>query len=105
MFGGIKKIILWNYERGTWPYDILCLLIIAFIFLTPNEWFRKQEKSATNSMTVIVKAADVDQNRLESGIREITGHSEAKVLSVKRREDNSGQEILEVEVEHGSGQR
>jgi hypothetical protein len=105
MFGGIKKIILWNYERGTWPYDLLCLLIIAFIFLTPNEWFRKQERPATKSITVIVKASDVDQSQLEAGIREITGQSEAKVLSVKRREDRFGQEVLEVEVEHRSDLR
>ena len=35
----MKKFILWNYERGTWQYDIFCLLIVAFIFLTPNSWF------------------------------------------------------------------
>lgn len=99
MFGTIKKVVLWRYERGSWQYDVLCLLIIAFIFLTPNEWFRKSEKTATKSMVVVVKASDVDRSRLEAEIREITGHSDAKVLSVKERSDKSGQSLLDVEVE------
>ncbi len=40
----MKNFILWNYERGTWQYDAFCLLIIAFIFLTPKAWFEKREK-------------------------------------------------------------
>jgi hypothetical protein len=35
----LKKIIQWEYERGTWQYDAFCLLIIAFIFLTSKSWF------------------------------------------------------------------
>lgn len=96
MFSGIKKIILWNYERASWQWDVLCLVIIAFIFLTPNEWF---EKSATNSVVVIVKASEVDRTRLESGVREMTGSPDAKIKSVKERSDKFGQKILEIEVD------
>lgn len=35
----LKSVLLWSYERGTWQYDVLCLLILAFIFLTPSSWF------------------------------------------------------------------
>lgn len=35
----MRKIILWDYSRGTWQYDLFCLLIVAFIFLTPKAWF------------------------------------------------------------------
>ena len=45
----LKNIILWNYERGTWPYDIFCLLIVAFIFLTPKSWFEKRDIDATRT--------------------------------------------------------
>lgn len=51
----MKNVIQWNHERGTWQYDIFCLLIIAFIFLTPKAWFEKQEK-ATQTASVTVKA-------------------------------------------------
>lgn len=34
-----KKVILWSYGRTTWQYDVLCVLILAFVFLTPKSWF------------------------------------------------------------------
>ncbi len=37
--GAIKKIsrvIFWRYRRGGWQYDILCFLILLFIFLVPR---------------------------------------------------------------------
>jgi len=36
----LKRIFLWSYERGSWQYDVICLVILAFIFLTPRAWFR-----------------------------------------------------------------
>jgi hypothetical protein len=38
--GGIaRRIFTWSYERGTLPYDIICALILAFIFITPRSCF------------------------------------------------------------------
>jgi hypothetical protein len=51
----MKRWILWNFERGTWQYDVFCLLIIAFIFLTPKGWFEKAEKLATQTATSVVR--------------------------------------------------
>jgi len=51
----LKSLILWNYERGTWPYDIFCLLIVAFIFLTPKTWFEKRDVGATPTLPAIVQ--------------------------------------------------
>ena len=33
------RSIFWTYERGSWQYDIICALILAFMFLTPAAWF------------------------------------------------------------------
>jgi hypothetical protein len=55
----MKNIILWNYERGTWPYDIFCLLIVAFIFLTPKTWFDKKEPLATQTAVSTVKPGEI----------------------------------------------
>jgi hypothetical protein len=33
------RSIFWTYERGSWQYDIICAVILAFIFLTPASWF------------------------------------------------------------------
>jgi len=35
----MKRAIFWSYERGSWQYDIIVLVILAFIFLTPARWF------------------------------------------------------------------
>jgi len=45
----MKKIILWDFERASWQWDVLCLLIMAFIFLTPKTWFEKSERLATQT--------------------------------------------------------
>jgi len=39
-----KRAIFWSYERGSWQYDIICLLILAFIFLTPTDWFHDRPR-------------------------------------------------------------
>jgi hypothetical protein len=41
---GLKRLILWDYQRGVWQYDVICALIVAFIFLSPREWFRDQPR-------------------------------------------------------------
>ena len=42
----LKKILFWSYERGSWQYDVMCVLILAFIFLWPNNTFRNLNTSA-----------------------------------------------------------
>ena len=34
-----RNIFVWSYERGTLQYDIICVLILAFIFLVPPRFF------------------------------------------------------------------
>ena len=40
-----KKILFWSYERGSWQYDVMCVLILAFIFLAPNRFFQTRDES------------------------------------------------------------
>jgi hypothetical protein len=35
----LANVIFWAYERGSKPYDLIVILILAFIFLTPRAWF------------------------------------------------------------------
>lgn len=35
----LANVIFWAYERGSRPYDLFVILILAFIFLTPRTWF------------------------------------------------------------------
>jgi hypothetical protein len=36
---GTLRTVFWAYERGTWQYDLIVLAILAFIFLSPRNWF------------------------------------------------------------------
>ena len=38
----IKGFLLWHYERGSWQYDVMVALILAFIFLMPSRYFHDQ---------------------------------------------------------------
>jgi len=35
----VARTVFWAYERGTWQYDLMVLAILAFIFLSPHNWF------------------------------------------------------------------
>lgn len=32
------RLLLWDYERGSIAYDLACVLILLFLFLTPGSW-------------------------------------------------------------------
>jgi hypothetical protein len=41
---GLKRFILWDYQRGVWQYDVMCAVIVIFIAFAPREWFRDQPR-------------------------------------------------------------
>ena len=49
------RAFFWTYERGSWQYDLLCLLIVAAVFLVPSRFFgdrdRRQAPAAPAEMT------------------------------------------------------
>jgi len=38
--------LFWDHARGSWQYDVMVGLILAFIFLMPREIFNDQPKPA-----------------------------------------------------------
>ena len=46
----LKRFILWDYKRGSWQYDVIVGIILAFIFLTPRDLFRDQPRAASIQM-------------------------------------------------------
>ncbi len=40
----LKRFILWDYPRGSWHYDVMVGVIVAFIFFMPRDWFRDQPR-------------------------------------------------------------
>src|ERR1035441_9608068 len=40
----LKRFILWEYPRASWQYDVMVAIILAFVFLTPRDWYRDQPR-------------------------------------------------------------
>lgn len=73
LFVGIKNIILWSYERGTWQYDVLCLLIIGMVFLVPSKYFGDRDRADVKNVQTIGRANEIRMIASNSGemVREI----------------------------------
>ncbi len=96
----LKDIILWKYERASPQWDVLCLLCLAFIFLTPKAWFEKREKLATQTARLIVKAQDFspDKSNMERQIRELSGNENAEILEWRETRNAKGDIFYEVDI-------
>ena len=96
----LKNLILWNYGRETSVYVIFCLLIVAFIFLTPKSWFDRREKLATQTSRLIVQQADFSPDRgvLEKRVREISGNPNAEILGWHEKVNGRGETVYEIDI-------
>ena len=51
----LARVLFWTYPRGSWQYDVFCIVIILFIFLTPARVFeRSRSEEAVNSVEELV---------------------------------------------------
>ena len=41
----MKQLIFWDFPRTSWQYDVVVLLILAFIFVTPRDVFKDQPRA------------------------------------------------------------
>jgi len=89
----LKKIFFWNYARNTWQWDVLCVLILVFIFLTPNRWFANSERCmlqghqspvATVLLQPEVVANEYDTSKITDRVRTITGCDQVEVVAVRK---------------------
>lgn len=61
LWRGFVRTIFWSYERGSWPYDVMVLAILAFVLLTPRGWFHDQPQ-ASSSQNASVRLVGEDAN-------------------------------------------
>lgn len=96
----IKRFVFWSYSRETSVYVIFCLLIVAFIFLTPKTWFDKREKLATKMSRLIVQASDLPSEKplLEKKVRELTGDPNAEIIEWRKLKRENGETFYEIDV-------
>jgi hypothetical protein len=96
----LKKIFFWNYARNTWQWDVLCVVILIFIFLTPNRWFSGGERSqAQEHQSPIVKTlllspevvgTQQDKVQIERQVRLMTGRDHVEIVDVRKLVANDG---------------
>jgi hypothetical protein len=43
----VRRLVLWDFARASWQYDIVVGLILVFIFATPRDWFRDQPRASS----------------------------------------------------------
>src|SRR4029453_4680129 len=89
-----RKIVFWNYPRTSWQWDVLCVLCLVFIFLTPKSWFA----SSPPIQTAVIWASDLvgsqgDTPEITRRARERVNRPEGQVLRIVTREDQSGKVI------------
>lgn len=44
MLNGMKRVILWDYERASWQYDIMVAAILVFLFFMPRSIFHDRPR-------------------------------------------------------------
>ena len=99
----IKKSFLWTYARNTWQWDVLCVLILAFIFLSPKSWFVNGERrppaghQSEAVSTVIIGPEligdNADKDQIEQKVRVLTGRANAQIIGVPRKHAEAGKTL------------
>lgn len=96
----LRKLFFWNYARNTWQWDVLCVVILIFIFLTPKSWFENSERrrylahQSPTASTVLVGPELIenaqDKGQVEQVVRTFTGRNDVQVLNVRKVVDKDG---------------
>jgi hypothetical protein len=105
----LKGILLWGYARNTWQYDVLCVVILAFIFLTPKSWFGQSELSYRSEhpsrfapLTLVLKPESdgdkPDRSEIERRARLLSGRTESSVTEVRERLEDGKIVAYEVDI-------
>jgi hypothetical protein len=96
----LKTFVLWSYSRETSVYVVFCLLIVAFIFLTPKSWFDGRGPVATQTSRLIVQQKDFSPDRavLTRRVRELSGRPDAEIVALHERKNSDGETIYEIEI-------
>jgi hypothetical protein len=96
----MKRLLFWNYARNTWQWDVLCVVILAFIFLTPKGWFANSERTAiaahrTGAIETVLLSPGLlddtrDKSKLEEQVKRLTGRDQVEVVEARPKLDPKG---------------
>jgi hypothetical protein len=96
----LRKLFFWNYARNTWQWDVLCVVILIFIFLTPKSWFENSERRGylahqnPTASTVLISPELIenaqDKGQIEQAVRTFMGRNDVQVLNIRKVADQDG---------------
>ena len=109
----LQRLFFWSYGRTTWQYDVLCVLILAFIFLTPGKWFENSERgsrwahqkaSTTATRLLLVwpedSPANPDTEEVKRRVQRVTNRADVRVRGINPVKGAGGQIVAyEVDIE------
>src|SRR5437762_14380125 len=94
-----KKFLFWTYPRTSWQWDVLCVLILIFIFLTPKSWFANtayrpnEAAQSTVAVGVDVLGNQLDRTEIERRARQRASRPNGQVNADSEVKDSSGKVI------------
>jgi hypothetical protein len=93
-FGILKRTLFWSYDRGTWQYDVMCVLILAFIFLIPARAFddpeaRSRRAGLGDVRHQYVAASDAPAGVFDPSIAAAVGDDEVERIEIERSNDGT----------------
>lgn len=93
----MRRFLFWDYPRAVWQYDVMVGLILAFIFVTPREWFRDQPRA----YNVVMLPADHGANVFWIEPELLTESSEDRKVqhaaALLRARTNKNQNLIRLE--------
>lgn len=91
----VRKIVFWTYPRTSWQWDVLCLLILVFIFLTPKGWFdtNKLRKQRTVVISTDLVGVQADRDGIERRAKELVARPEGRIIDVRNVVDANGKVV------------
>jgi hypothetical protein len=87
LWRALTRTIFWSYERGSWPYDVMVVLIVLFVLLTPRSWFQDQPRSSDQSVAGIVFVAE------DTAAHIATYRLDAKLFHLQKAPGKPGPEL------------
>jgi len=96
-----RKIVFWNYPRTSWQWDVLCVLILIFIFLTPKTWFANtafQHSHTLHTVVIEVVGGKPDKTEAERRAKEVVGSPNGTISDTREVKDQTGK-VLRYEVD------
>jgi hypothetical protein len=75
----LKSYLFWTYERGSFHYDVMVTLILAFIFVTPHLWNYGDHPAVGNfaPSEVVVRSAGENAFTYQIPAEQVRGNSSA----------------------------